>query len=281
MCRSRSESALRKNGVSLALLLAMSMLTSACFKRPDFMIRVDPAVVPLVNATRTELSSRVAELEQQIAAGGLRGNALRDANQELERLRTRLERGDFRTGDQLIVTVVSLEEAQADTVTVREDLAISLRALPDASVAGVLRSELQQKLQAHVDRYLVAHNVRTLILTRIQMLGGVAQPGFYAISPDRSITELITIAGGPGPLAKLDEVSVRREGRLIVKPSMWRDAVNSGTTVAQLGLISGDVVEVGVRKQRDLFQIVQIIAFLSTSAFALISLLQFIYREPE
>lgn len=271
---------MKKHTLSLALLLGLSLFTSACFKRPDFLIRVDPAAVPLFNASRLELSSRVAELEQQVAGGLLKGNDLRDANREIERLRTRLERGDFKTGDQLIVTV-SREEVQVDTATVRDDMAISLRALPDASVAGVLRSELQQKMQAHVDRYLVAHTVRTNILTRVQMLGGIAQPGFHGISPDRPITELITMAGGPTPLAQLDEVSVRRDGRLIVKPSMWRDAARAGTTVAQLGLVSGDVVEVGVKTQRDVFQTVRIVAFASTGLFAMIRLLQFIYQEPE
>ncbi len=277
---SRMESALKKHTVSVVLLLGLSLLTSACFKRPDFLIRVDPAVVPLVNASRAEISNRVAELESQVAAGRLRGNGLRDANRELEQLRTRLEKGDFKTGDQLIVTV-SLVEAQVDTATVRDDMAISLRALPDASVAGVLRSELQQKMQAHVNRYLVDHTVRTNILTNVSLLGGVGRPGFYGISPDRPVTELITMAGGPGPLAKLDDVSVRRDGRLIVKPSMWTDAVKSGTTVAQLGLISGDVVEVGMKKERNIFQIVQVVAFASTGIFAFIQLLQFIYREPE
>lgn len=271
---------MRKNLLSLALLFTMSTLVSGCFKRPDFLISVDPAVVPLINADRAVLARRVVELEQQIAAGKLKGGALRDANGELAQLRSRLEKGDFQTGDQLIVTV-SREQVQVDTATVRDDLNISLRALPDASVAGVLRSELQEKLQAHVDRYLVDHQVRTNILTRIQTLGGVGKPGFYAISPDRPVTELITMAGGPGPLANIDEVTVRRSGRLIVKPSMWRDAIRSGTTVAQLGLQSGDVLEVGAKKQRNALQLIQVVAFASTGLFAMIQLLRLVYQEPE
>ncbi len=266
--------------MSLALLLTTSMLLSGCLRRPDFMIRVDPAAVPLAEASRDEIAARANSLEQRLASGELRGGSARDARLELERLRSRLEKGDFQIGDQLIVTVTR-EQTQVDTATVREGMNISLTALPDASLAGVLRSELQQRLQAHVDRYLVDHRVRTNILTRLQVLGAVGTPGFHSISPDRPVSELITIAGGPSPLARLDQVNIRRSGRLIVKPSMWQAATRSGTTVAQLGLQSGDVVEVEAKKQRDALQVLQFVAFAATGLFAVLQLLRFLYEEPE
>lgn len=263
------------------VLLMMLASSSACFKRPDFMIRVDPAVVPLVDASREEIAIRVASLESGLASGDLRGGAARDARVELQRLQKRLARGDFQVGDQMIVTVTRDEIVQEDTATVRDDLVIPMRGLPDASVAGVLRSELQPRLQTHVNRFLVDHRVRTNVLTRLQILGGVARPGFYGITRDRSITEVLALAGGPAPTANLDKVTVRRDGRLIVKPSMWRDAQRSGTTVASLGLQSGDVVEVELRKSRDLFMIVQVVAFGATALFGIISLLRVIYTEQE
>lgn len=261
-------------------LLMVTLSLSACLKRPDFMIRTDEATVPLADAGRADIAARVAELEQGIAAGSYRGNALKEANLELAQLRTRLTEGDFRVGDELIVTVTR-ETINTDTATIRDGLQLSFAALPDVSVAGVLRSELQTKLQAHVDRYLVDHVVRVNLLTRLQMMGQIGRPGFYSISPDRPVSELIMLAGGPTATTNLEDVNIRRNGRLIVKPSMWKQALNNGTTVAQLGLQPGDVVEVGGRARRDWQSILRIAAITVSSLFALLRLLQFIYAEPE
>ncbi len=273
----------RRAAIAFGRVLAMvclSVAVSGCFSRPGFLVRVYPAVVPYADASRSELTSRVTDIERQLASGSVKGGKARELREELLQLQTRLEKGDFQIGDQLIVTVTQVAP-QIDTATVRDGLTISLTALPDVSLAGLLRSELQGKVQEHVNRFLVDHRVRTNLLTRIQVLGAVGQPGFYAISPDRTVAEVITLAGGPAQLANLDKVTVRRDARLIVKPGMWKDAVRAGTTVAQLGLQSGDVLEIEMKKQRDIFQIVQVLAFGATALFAVIQLLQFIYREPE
>lgn len=269
------------------ILLALALLTvstSGCFlRRPDFMIRTHPREVPLPDGTRTQVAERVAALESQLA-GGLRGDDRDRAQRELAQLRTRLERGDFQVGDQVVVTIAG-SLGSVDTATVREGLALSLASQgnwPDVNLGGVLRSEVQPRLQAHVDRFLKDHVVRVGLLTRLQVTGGVARPGYLGVSPDRPITDVLMAAGGPTPLAKLDRVTVRRNGKLIVKGSQWRTAVREGTTIAGLGLQPGDEVNVEQAGQRmEPWRMVQIALFSISATFALIQLLQFIYAEDQ
>ena len=268
--------------VQVALLLILAVSTSGCFlRRPDWTRRTYPAAVPLPDGTRAQLAERVAQMEQELAAGRLKGDAQATAQRELAELQRRLAQGDFVVGDQMAITVTDLE-TQVDTATVREGLVVSFASFPDVSLAGVLRSEVQQRLQSHVDRYRKEHRVRVTLLTRLQVLGAVTRPGYYSISPDRPVTDVIMLAGGPTPLSRIDRVMVRRGNRLIMKPSQWRDAIARGATVGDVGLQPGDRVEMEGRGQRMApWQVGQLV-FLGVSAtFALIQLLSFIYREPE
>lgn len=268
------------------LLLALALLTvstSGCFlRRPDFMIRTHPREVVLPDGTRAQLADRAAELEAQLVNGTVRGDERERAQRDLATLRTRLEKGDFQVGDQIVVTI-SREQVAVDTATVREGLLIRLASqgeLPDLPLAGVLRSEVQPRVQAHLDRFVKDFTVRVTLLTRLGVMGGVSRPGYYGVSPDRPVTDILMAAGGPSPMAKLDRVTIRRNGRLIVKGSQWQTAVREGTTIAELGLQPGDEIAVEQMGQRmPTFQYVQIGLFAVSAAFALIQLLQFIYAE--
>jgi protein involved in polysaccharide export with SLBB domain len=268
--------------ISRALLggVALLLLSGCLPRRPDFLIRTERATVPMVDGTRAQLAERVAELEQGMNDGSLRGGARTEAVGDLASLRARLESGDFQVGDQIIVTV-SQDLVQVDTATVRDGLVIAFAALPDVSVAGLLRSELLPRLQAHVDRFRKEHTVRVNLLTRLLITGQVARPGYYSISPDRPATEIIMLAGGPTPFGKLEQVTVRRDRRLIVKGSQWRNAVRAGTTVATLGVQPGDEVIIGGRPPSNALQSMRGFAFAASGVFAVIRLLQFIYTEPE
>jgi len=269
--------------MSRALLAGVALLlVSGCMpRRPDFMIRTERATVPLVDGTRAQIAARVAELEQATSSGSLKGDALKEATNDLATLRARLEGGDFQVGDQLIVTV-SRDEVSVDTATVRDGKMVVFATLPDVSLAGLLRSEVQPRLQEHVNRYRKDFTVRVNLLTRLQVAGQVARPGFYSISPDRPVSEAIMLAGGPTPLSKLDEVTIRRNRKLIVKASQWREAAKSGTTIAQLGLQPGDDIEIAGRRQKlSAFQFAQIGFLAISGSFAVIRLLEWIYAEPE
>lgn len=267
--------------VRVALAGSALVLLSGCLpKRPDFMIRTERASVPLVDGTRAEIAVRVAELEQSIADGSVKGSSKDLAVRDLELLRNRLAQGDFHVGDQLIVTV-SRETVTVDTATVRDQLLVSFAGLKEVSVAGLLRSEVTPRFQAHVDRYRKEFSVRVNALTRLQISGAVVRPGFYSISPDRPATELIMLAGGPTPISKLDDVTIRRDRKLIVKASQWREAARNGTTIAQLGLQPGDQIEIAAKRSVSTGQLIQLGFIAISASFAILQLLNFIYAEPE
>jgi len=265
--------------VHLVVVVVATPVLGACFSRPGFMVRTSPAVTPLVNGSRAEVASRVAELERSTTDGTLKGGALRNAQSELGDLRSRLETGDFQIGDQIIVTLLTplADAPQVDTASVRAGMLVAFGSLQDVSVAGVLRSEIQPRMQAHVDRFFKGATVRVNLTTRLLLMGQVAQPGFYNISPDRPASEILRAGGGLTPLAQINEVTIRRDNAVIVKPKQWQAAVKVGTTVGELGLRPGDTVEIAGRRQFNWGSIFQLGFFAVSGFFALVQLLRFLY----
>jgi protein involved in polysaccharide export with SLBB domain len=238
----------------------------------------------LQRATRAQLADRVAELERQLATG-TRGLDRNRALAEIAGIRRRLEQGDFPVGTQFVLTLTTAEQVRADTVSVRDSLLVSIATqvgtLPDASVKGVLRSELNDRLSAHVARYLRNAQVRVNVLTRITISGAVGSPGIYSVSPDRPVGELIMIAGGPALNAKLDEVEISRSGRKVLSSKDSKRALKEGRTLDQLDVQSGDDVRVPAKRRINWSAILQVLAIASTLFFALIQFLQFYYSRQD
>src|SRR6267154_1476674 len=89
-------------------------------------------------ATRESLRDELARLERA-GASGQAGAAL---------IRTRLEAGDFQTGDRIVIRVEG--EAQlTDTFVVSNGPQLDLPQVGTVSLQGVLRSELKSRLQTH------------------------------------------------------------------------------------------------------------------------------------
>ena len=242
------------------------------------------APTSIQRATRAQLADRVAELERQLATNA-RGVDRNRAMAEIAGIRRRLEEGDFPVGTQFVVTLTTAEQARADTVSVRDSqmVAISTQVgtLPDASVKGVLRSELNERLSAHVARYLRNAQVRVNVLTRITISGAVGSPGIYSVSPDRPVGELIMIAGGPALNAKLDEIEISRSGRKVLSAKDSKRAVKEGRTLDQLDVQSGDDVRVPAKRKINWSAVLQVLAIVSTLFFAVIQFIQFYYRQQE
>ena len=227
-----------------------------------------------LRATRTELAERVTSLQGQIAEGKLKGGARKRAEEEVRVIQERLEHGDFHVGDLLVITIRQDVE-KSDTATVRDSLKVAFTGLPDASIAGVLRSELTERISAHLARYLRNATVRTNVLTRIGIFGHVATPGYYNVSPDRPVTEML-MRGGLSPDAKLDKIELRREGRTLIS----RGVVKGGRTLDQLGARSGDEFWVPKRKRINWQVLVQLALLAATLFLTFTQFLEWYYREP-
>lgn len=164
-------------------------------------------------------------------------------------IRQRLATGDFKIGDRVIVTIVS-DMSRTDTATVRDGLILEMPGKPSVPLAGVLRSELKEKVTAAVLVYIKALDVNVVPLTRIAVLGEVVHPGYFALRSDAPITEAIMLAGGPTGTADINRSVVRRENREFRSAVETGEALSHGLTIDQLGLGAGDELVVGKQKQR-------------------------------
>ena len=168
-------------------------------------------------------------------------------------MRERLREGDFRPGDHIVLAVPA-DSALSDTFVARAGgpagPALRLPNLPEISLRGVLRSELQAHLVANVGRFLKDTVMRTLVLIPIGVLGELARPGYYRVPVDLPFSDVIMAAGGPTPNADLTRIVVRRGSREVLSRPAARSAMVRGLTIDELRLSPGDEVLVRARRER-------------------------------
>jgi protein involved in polysaccharide export with SLBB domain len=187
--------------------------------------------------TRAELESQVKVAESQ------------HRTSEAWLLRTRLEKGDFQEGDRIVVMLHSSAAARPlDTLIVRAGKVIQLPKMDDLSLEGVLRSELNDRFVKHLSRYLQDPEARTTPLLRVGVFGSVGAPGYYYLSADVVLNDVIMRAGGPGGNADLSKVLVRRGDAVIWNEKETRTALSEGLSLDRLHLRAGDDIMIGARR---------------------------------
>ena len=192
---------------------------------------------PINFETRAELKA----LEKAAAA--------KDDNAGLYLIRYRLEHGDFREGDRIILRVVRGSGGFADTLMVRANKQVQLPQVGLLSLEGVLRSELVPTLTAYLSKYIRDPVVEANQLVRVGILGSVGRPGFYYVPPDIPLSDVLMGAGGPTGGADLGRVSVRREGDVIIDEKNTRTALTNGMSLDFLHMVAGDEISVGQQRQ--------------------------------
>lgn len=198
------------------------------------------------HATRAELEALAASAEQTAAAAADSSTVQRARRADAARIRERLREGDYLAGDRIVLSVEG-DTALTDTFTVRSGGLLSLPNLPDASLSGILRAELQTHLTAHIARYLRNPSVTAASLIRLAVIGEVQRPGFYAVPADVPLSDIVMSAGGPTQAAELGRMTVRRGTTELLSTTDLRIAVANGLTVDQLNLRSGDELVIGAR----------------------------------
>jgi len=162
-------------------------------------------------------------------------------------VRQRLRDGDFQVGDRVVVTIVS-DAVHRDTVVVRPERSLQLPGMIVVPVAGVLRSELHERVATEVLKYVKAQQIEVVPLMRVAILGAVGRPGYFALASDIPLTDAIMTAGGPSPSADIDRSFVRRGNQEFRSSNETRKAIASGLTLDQFGLTGGDELVVGQRR---------------------------------
>lgn len=162
-------------------------------------------------------------------------------------IRQRLRDGDLQVGDRVVVTITS-DAVHRDTAVVRPDMTMELPGMIVVPVRGLLRSELQSRVSAEVLKYIKAESVEVTSLVRIGIMGSVARPGYFAVGSDVPITDAIMLAGGPTAGADIARSTIRRGNEEVHSATETSKAITTGLTFDQFGLMPGDELVVGQRR---------------------------------
>lgn len=210
---------IRLKAVPLALIIALAAGASQA------MAQSDDLTVTRAMATRDQLEEIASRND-----GNLSGVA-----------RTRLTQGDFRAGDRIMIMVQG-DTALSDTFAVWQDGALHLPspAVGTLPLHGVLRSEIQEKVQTFVARFVRNPVVLARPLIRLSFQGDFARAGFYAVPADAPIADAFMAAGGTTTTANMNKVKIERGGREFLNTRAVQDAMAQGRTVDDLGLRDGD-----------------------------------------
>lgn len=191
--------------------------------------------------SRADLTELLARYEEAIQSPAYSDQVKETARLGAERIRQRLDEGDFRLGDRIALTVRG-ESALPDTVPVLSGPLITLPLFGEISLAGVLRSELEAHLTRELGRFINEPVVQATALTRLAVLGAVGQPGFYVVQADILLTEALQLAGGPAPNADVQALEVQRGNEDFLQRDEIQAALAQGFTLDQLGLQAGDAL---------------------------------------
>ena len=105
-------------------------------------------------------------------------------------------------------------------------------------VTGMSASQFSEFLQGTFAQYLRFPEVQVTPLIRVSMLGGFARAGLYYIEPDRSLWELVYMAGGPSHEEGLRKMKWERDKAVLA--SNLTIHCQSGHSLRALGIKSGD-----------------------------------------
>jgi protein involved in polysaccharide export with SLBB domain len=159
-------------------------------------------------------------------------------------LQDRLTNGDFQVGDRISLTVLQ-DPTLTDTFTVKVGRTITLPSIPDISLHGVLRSDVEQYLTVQLSKYLREPTVEAVALIRVAILGSVGRPGFYAVPAQTLLSDVIMIAGGPSSTADTRKIDVHRQSTELLNRDETQAAIAYGTTIDRLNIQGGDEIRVG------------------------------------
>jgi protein involved in polysaccharide export with SLBB domain len=200
-----------------------------------------------MDAPREELVDLLDRLEKAAGSPAYSDHLRGETRQTAARLRVRLEEGDFRVGDRILLDVED-QPLFSDTFAVGAGRVLALPQVGDVPVRGVMRGELESYLTEYLGRFLREPRVRAHPLVRVAIAGGVGRPGFHTVPSDIPITEVIMLAGGPSPNALMDKIRIDRGGRTVWEPGPMRQALMEGRTLGQLNVQAGDNIVVPERQ---------------------------------
>lgn len=190
------------------------------------------------------------------------------ARAEAAGIRNRLQEGDFRVGDQILLAVEG-DSVLSDTFVVALGLIVQLPNVGEISLGGVLRSELQSHITQELDRFLADPVIRARPMIPIAILGAVNEPGYYRVPIETPITDAIMLVGGPTDRANLRKAHLDRYGERIWLGPELETALREGETLDEIKMLPGDEVIIPTKPALSFTQIVGLVGTVAGTVFAL------------
>ncbi len=197
--------------------------------------------------SRGDLTQLLDRYEKAIASPAYSAQVKDAARANADRIRDRLEQGDFHVGDRVVLSVQG-EPNLPDTVLVEPGPQITLPLFGSISLAGVLRSELSEHLTQELGKVIHDPVVRAQGLMRLSIQGSVYRSGFYVVPADALVSDAIMLAGGPAGSANLDNLRIERGTTTILEGAAMQEALHSGRTLDQLNVQAGDQIVLPEKK---------------------------------
>jgi len=230
---------------ALALLLALAAPWGAQMAaQATATASWDPGQLEL---TREDLTRLMAEYEQVTGSSAYSGSVREQARRDVAAIRERLDAGDFRVGDRVVLRVEGYPEFP-DTLLVEPGPRVSLPTLGTISLHGVLRSELQAHLTEEIGRYIRNPNLEARSLIRISIQGEVGSPGFYVVPANALLSDILMLAGGMSGDANLRSMRIERGTQRIWEGEVLQEMLVEGRTLDQLNVRAGDQIVVPERR---------------------------------
>lgn len=248
----------------------------AAAQAPDFLVASGREM------SRADLQASLQRLDEAAASEDYGESIRAQARARAEQIRERLTMGDYRVGDRIQVQVqdenwnssspgavspVTVAPTAGSlavptgrgstgaTFAVQDGPAVKFPDIPVISLRGVLRSELKEHLTEEIGRYIINPVVDAETLIRISVFGAVRIPGFYYPSAAQHLGDVIMMAGGPNANAEYEEMVVRRSGTTLWGGEDLQAAVFAqGRTLDQLNLQAGDIIEVPVASESNIWK---------------------------
>jgi protein involved in polysaccharide export with SLBB domain len=208
-------------------------------------------------ASRVTLERRALQLDSLASSPAYSEEARLRASAEGERIRRRLQDGDFRVGDRIYIEVdnsvlgtASTEAAVflRDTLTVMDGNRVFVRGLGDVSLDGILRSELNGRIRGAVSEFLLNSRTTARPLIRLGVFGSISRPGYYSLPLEARLDAVLMLAGGPLADANPEGMRVMRGDTIVLTERDVLTYVANGTVIGEMGLQVGDQLVVSRRQ---------------------------------
>jgi len=245
------EASIRRNSGLPALAWVGGLLTATLLLFAGSLRAQEPIDSRRPVATRPQLQQALADAEA-IANSPAYSEAFRQSKQfEAAKVRERLIEGDFYVGDEIMLRIDGDTALTGGLQQVRPGRVLQLPGLPDIPLRGVLRSELEGYLTEQLRRFIRSPQVSARPQIRLTILGGVGAPGFHQLDAEMLLSDALNAAGGIGNATELPKSKILRDDQEIVSGEEFARAITDGTSLDQLNLRAGDVIDVGVQKKAD------------------------------